>query len=188
QENWKALIPINSNLLVSLRKIDTLEELVLHPVGSLQLSQRAIPLNLTLDKMGSQKPDDANLFTLEPSNSDLARIKTLEEKFAIAQFKNLKDSEKLSSPSFENIESGLELSVKGEQVKTGKSVKRYIRYELITFDSNYKRNAFKFFGFLTSLFVNFLRGNTVAKADISYSTGLKLQPFAEKINIQEIGF
>src|SRR5690606_29968851 len=67
-------------------------------------------------------------------------------------------------------------------------VKRYIRYELITFDSNYKRNAFKFFGFLTSLFVNFLRGNTVAKADISYSTGLKLQPFAEKINIQEIGF
>ncbi len=188
QENWKALIPTNSNLLVTLRKIDAMEELVLHPIGSLQLSQRAVPLNLTLDKLGSQKPDDANLFTLEPSASDLSKIKTLEEKFAIAQFKNLKDSEKLSSPSFQNIESGLELSIKGEQFKTHKSVKRHIRYELITLDSNYKRNALKFFAFLPSLFANFLRGNTVAKADISFSTTLKYQPFAEKIIVQEPGF
>lgn len=188
QENWKALIPANSNLLVSLRKIDTLEVLVLHPIGSLQLSQRAIPLNLTLDKLGSQKPDDANFFTLEPSASDLSKINTIEEKFAIAQFKNLKDAEKLSSPSYQNIEGGLELSIGGEQFKTGKTVKRHIRYELITIDSNYKRNKLKFFVFLKSLFGNFLRGNTVAKAEISYSTVQKLQPFAEKINIQEPGF
>lgn len=188
QENWKAQIPVNSNLLVSLRKIDALTELVLHPIGSLQLSQRAIPLNLSLDKFGSQKPDDANLFTLEPKDDSLSKIKTLEEKFAIAQFKNLKDAEKLSSPSYQNIEGGLELSVKGEQFKTGKSVKRHIRYELITIDSNYKRNAFKFFVFIKSLFNNFLRGNTVAKAEISYSTAKKLQPFAEKINILEPGF
>lgn len=188
QENWKALIPANSNLLVSLRKIDTLEELVLHPIGSLQLSQRAIPLNLTLDKLGSQKPDDANLFTLEPSASDLSKINSVNEKFAIAQFKNLKDAEKLSSPSYQNIEGGLELSVSGEQFKTGKTVKRHIRYELITFDSNFKRNPIKYFVFLKSLFGNFLRGNTVAKAEISYSTAKKLQPFAEKINVQEPGF
>lgn len=188
QENWKALIPANSNLLVSLRKIDALEGLVLHPVGSLQLSQRAIPLNLTLDKLGSQKPDDANRFTLEPSGSDLSKIKTLDEKFAIAQFKDLKDAEKLSSPSYQNIEGGLELSVSGEQFKTGKSVKRYIRYELITIDSNYKRKAEKFFEFLNSLFGHFLGGNTVAKADISHRTALKYQPFTEKIFIQEPGF
>ncbi|WP_456866177.1 DUF6603 domain-containing protein [Galbibacter sp. BG1] len=188
QENWKALIPANSNLLVSLRKIDNIEELVLHPVGSLQLSQRAIPLNLTLDKLGSQKPDDANRFTLKPSGSDLSKIKTLEEKFAIAQFKDLKDAEKLSSPSYQYIEGGLELSVSGEQFKTGKTVKRYIRYELVTIDSNYKRKAEKFFEFLQSLFGHFLGGNTVAKADISHRTALKSQPFSEKIYIQEPGF
>ena len=34
-------------------------DLVLHPVGTLQVSQRAVPLDLTLDKVGSQKPSDA---------------------------------------------------------------------------------------------------------------------------------
>src|SRR5690606_24773970 len=72
--------------------------------------------------------------------------------------------------------------------KTGKAVKRHIRYELITIDSNYKRNAFKFFGFITSLFINFLRGNTVAKADISYSNLIKLQPFDEKIEVLNPGY
>lgn len=188
QENWKALIPASSNLLVTLGKVDALEELVLHPIGSLQLSQRAIPLNLTLDKLGSQKPDDANLFTLETGAPDLSKIRTLEEKFAIAQFKDLKDAEKLSSPSFQNIEGGLELSVSGEQFKTGKCVKRHIRYELITIDSNFERHALKFFGFIKSLFVNFLRGNTVAKADISFRSAQKMQPFAQKITIQDPGF
>ncbi len=188
QENWKALIPSSNNLLVSLRKIDTLEELVLHPIGTLQLSQRAIPLNLSLDKVGSQKPDDANLFTLEPTASDLSKIKTLEEKFAIAQFKNLKDAEKLSSPSFQNIEGGLELSISGEQFRTGKSVKRHIRYELITIDSNYKRKALKFFVLIKALFGNFLRGNTVTKAEISYSNAKKMQPFDEKVTLKEPGF
>ncbi len=188
QENWKALIPANCNLLVTLRKIEDSEALVLHPLGSLQLTQRAIPLNMILDKLGSQKPDDANLFTVEPANDELSKIKTLQEKFAIAQFKNLKDAEKLSSPSYQNIEAGLELSINGKQFNTGKTVKRHVRYELITIDSNYKRNALKFFTFFSSLFVNFLGGNTVSRSDISFSTAKKLQPFDEIISIKDTGF
>ncbi len=54
--NWKAQLPNGSNLLVSLRQLDPAEAaLVLHPVGSLQVSQRSIPLDLHLDKVGSQK-------------------------------------------------------------------------------------------------------------------------------------
>ena len=50
QSNWRALPPTGSNLLVSLRKLGVSEsQLVLHPVGTLQVSQRAIPLDLTLD-------------------------------------------------------------------------------------------------------------------------------------------
>ncbi|SKB39527.1 hypothetical protein SAMN05660776_0936 [Salegentibacter holothuriorum] len=188
QENWKALVPVNNNLLVSLRKIDSVAELVLHPVGTLQVIQRAIPLELTLDKMGSQKPDDANFFSVDPEGSELSKIKTLDEDFAIAQFKELKDAEKLSSPSFQPIQGGMELSISGEQLKTGKTVKRHVRYELITVDTNYKRGRKAFFKFLKSLFGVFLRGNTVSRADISYQTNRNLQPFDSKINIQEPGF
>ncbi len=187
QENWKALIPVNNKLFVTLRKIES-EELVLHPLGSLQLSQRAIPLNLSLDKVGAQKPADANLFTIEPLDTELSKIKSIEEKFAIGQFKNLKDAEKLSSPSYQNIDGGLELSISGKQTKIGKTVKRNIRYELVTIDSNYKRNLNKFFVFIKALFGNFLKGNTVAKSSISHQTHLNLQPFAEKIVTQEQGF
>lgn len=188
KENWKALVPKNNKLLVSLREIDSVAELVLHPVGRLQVSQRKIPLSLTLEKMGSQKPEDANFFSLESQDSELSKIKTLEEDFAIAQFKDLKDAEKLSSPAYQPIEGGMELSVSGEQLKTGQSVKRHIRYELITVDTNYKRGIPILFKIIKSLFGVFLRGNTVSRAEVSFQTKKNLQPFDSQIKITDTGF
>ena len=46
-ENWKAELPAANNLLVSLRKLDPVTDvLVLHPVGTLRVSQKAVPLDL----------------------------------------------------------------------------------------------------------------------------------------------
>src|SRR5262249_5684492 len=59
-ENWTAQVPDGNQLLVSLRKVSGPTGLVLHPLGTLQLSQRAVPLNLTIDKVGTQKPSDAH--------------------------------------------------------------------------------------------------------------------------------
>ena len=188
KENWKALVPKNNNLLVSLREIDSVAELVLNPVGTLQVSQRKIPLKLTLDKLGSQKPKDANFFSLDTQDSELSKIKILEEDFAIAQFKDLKDAEKLNSPSYQPIEGGMELSMSGDQLKTGKTVKRHIRYELITIDTNYKRGIPVLFKIIKSLFGVFLRGNTVSRAEVSFQTKKNLQPFDSQIKITDNGF
>src|SRR5262249_49573849 len=55
QSNWRAFLPPGSNLLVSLRQLDPAEAaFVLHPVGTLRVSQRHLPLDLTLDKIGLQ--------------------------------------------------------------------------------------------------------------------------------------
>jgi hypothetical protein len=49
QSNWRTFLPAGSNLLVSLRQLDPSEAaFVLHPVGTLRVSQRLIPLDLTL--------------------------------------------------------------------------------------------------------------------------------------------
>ena len=62
--NWRAQLPAGSNLLVALRKLDSSEaDLALHPVGTLQVSQRAVPLDLTIDKIGNQPASDANRFS-----------------------------------------------------------------------------------------------------------------------------
>src|SRR5690606_35264307 len=58
RENWLALPPAGAPLSVSLRTIEPTEELVLHPVGALRISQLAIPLELGIDKVGNQKVSD----------------------------------------------------------------------------------------------------------------------------------
>ena len=54
--NWKAVPPSSSGLLVSLRQLDPGDtDLVLHPVGSLQVSQRLVPLDLTLTTSAARR-------------------------------------------------------------------------------------------------------------------------------------
>ncbi len=168
-ENWRALVPDSNRLLVSLRTIDSSSDLVLHPVGTLKISQRVVPLELTLDKIGAQKPSDANHFTLAVSAGDLQEKGDTQESFAIAQFKEMNSSQKLSSPSFEPMQSGMELSVSGNQLNTSLGVKRVVRYESIIIDNNYKRFVRKFFNFFPALFALFLNGSAVTKSELSYA-------------------
>src|SRR6185312_16342005 len=86
QENWKALPPPSTNLMVTLRKLDP-ALLVLHPFGALTVSQRAIPLGLTIDKLGNKKPDDVNRVDIVGAASDGAQLplKEADEQFAVGQ-------------------------------------------------------------------------------------------------------
>lgn len=179
-ENWKAQLPAGNNLLVSLRAIDATTELVLHPVGTLRVSQRYIPLGLTLNKVGTQKPSDASVFTVTAVGLD--KKGDIEEAFAMAQYQDMDNATKLSRPSFEKETGGLELAATGHLVATGKAVKRVVRYELIVIDTNYKRFVRRFFNFFSgALFNHFLKGNAVAKSSLSFKNKKELQPFDDKI-------
>lgn len=189
-ENWKADVPAANSLLVSLRKIETTEDLVLHPVGTLKISQRAAPLDLTIDKVGAQKPSDANYFTLsvategvDPEETKIEEKADIKEKFAIAQYKEMSDSKKLSAPAYEDMNGGIELSVKGEQLRTFGAVKRVIRYEQIIIDSNFKRFVRPFFKFFGVLFRLFLKGSAVTKSPLSNTYKKQKMPFEDKIHI-----
>lgn len=194
--NWKAVLPASSNILVSLRKLgdtDT-DQLVLHPVGKLHISQRRVPIDFKLDKVGNQLPSDVNRLFVDaaiPGGGSLSVAKT-EEKFAIGQYKNLSDSDRLSSPAFEPLPSGIEIAVAGEQLKTDQAVKRIIRYETIIIDNNFKRHVKSFFlyfkaGFSTLnnlLFGHFLLGSAVSKSVLSQHHKKRMQPFEDVIQIQ----
>ena len=181
-ENWRALLPTASNLLVSLRTMPDAEAaLVLHPVGVLHISQRALPLDMKLDKVGAQKPNDVNRLSIALTGGGLAKRGDAFEQFAPAQFQNFSDADKLSRPAFAPEHSGIDLSAAGDDLRSSMMVRRVVRYEEIILDSNYKRFARRFHGFFGVLFDFFLNGSAITKCELSKAVRSKLQPFEEKI-------
>ncbi len=196
--NWEAVVPASSNILVTLRKLGesvpgTAEAtetdnntLVLHPVGKLRISQRKMPLNLELDKLGNQRPADVNnlSITAKIEGGSVLATPYVKEKFATGEFRDLNESSKLSSPGFVLYDSGVEIKQEGEQLKTSMAVKRVIRYETIIIDNNFKRHQIPFFdviqvafsGLHAALFGHFLKGNAVTKSTLSQNYRKKIQP------------
>jgi hypothetical protein len=137
REGWQTRLPTGgTNPLVTLRPLDDTEQLVLHPLGTLFIGQRAIPLNVTIDKVGAQRPADGKRFTVTPgSDSGLRRLSITGDKFAMAQFQNMDDATKLSRPAYENQDAGLELGAAQQRLLSTRAARRSARYEMIVTDS-----------------------------------------------------
>jgi hypothetical protein len=189
ESNWKADLPVGSAVLVSLRQLEAVADgLVLHPLGELRVSQRAVPLGITVDKVGNQRVSDAHRFRLEVEGTELTKRQDSKEQFAIAQYQDIGDSEKLSLPAFQPEAGGAVLAVSGVQLRSSRLVKRRVRYELIVIDTNFKRFAQPFFAFWRNLFTHFVRGNAVALSELSNRRHTELHPFPDRIRVQETTF
>jgi hypothetical protein len=187
--NWKAFLPAGSNILVTLRQLDPTEAAtVLHPVGTLRISQRAVPLDLSIDKVGAQRPSDANHFAVAVTTPGLAKANDLNEPFAPAQFKDFDDASKLSQPAYSPEHSGIEISAAGAAYASGTSIGRRMRYDLTIIDTQYRRFAKRFYVFASSLFVHFLGGAGVSYNAFSAATAKRMQPYAEKIAVSTESF
>jgi hypothetical protein len=191
-DNWRAGIPENVNLLVSLRKLDTsVEKLVLHPVGTLRISQRVVPLGIHIDKVGNNAVSDAHLFNVKANLTELvATSDAPKEKFAIAQFQNLNDAQKLSSPSFQDIDGGVELAFNGKQIGSSKVVKRIVRYEVKIIDGDDKYHAFRWFKNIGTLFFHWIAGAAVAQSPLSFARKKAMVPTMgnERVQVKQPGY
>ncbi|MDB6103052.1 MAG: hypothetical protein JWO52_3051 [Gammaproteobacteria bacterium] len=165
--NWKTALPANLKLLVVLRQLDPTETaLVLHPAGTLQVSQRAIPLDLQIDKVGSQAPSDANAFAFSVSGTVLTKTRDLQEPFAPSQFRNFDDATKLSQPAFVPQDSGVELAGSAT-LASATAVTRPLRYDLTVVDQKSEPVSLPFFAHSRAMFTNFLAGNSAGQSKLS---------------------
>jgi len=190
QENWKALPPPSTNLLVALRKIDP-ALLILHPFGELTLSQRALPLNLTLDKVGNEKPDDVNRvdITTVASGGTSLPLSDHNEQFATAQYQNMSDNDKLSRPSYQDLKGGVVIGT-AEAAQSSKMTRRAISYSVTIIDKEPQKPLprGKFYPAIAGLFHPFLSGAAAARSTLSYQLKSQLRPYSDKIAVGQEGY
>jgi hypothetical protein len=182
QSNWRAVLPSGSNLLVALRQLDPAEaQFVLHPVGTLQISQRAVPLDFVLDRVGAQRPSDVNRFRLDVTSSEL-ETRDLQEPFAPAQFKDFSDADKLAQPAYAPLDSGVELS-SSAALDSATAITRIVRYDLTIIDTKLLRRKQRFFVYPGALFVHFLAGASVTRSVFSAFHESQMRPFDSAVSV-----
>jgi hypothetical protein len=173
---------------VSLRKIDATQELVLHPLGTLQISQRAVPLDLSIQKIGNQKISDIDKAVVKVNAAGLRQKNEVKEPFATAQFRELDAAAKLSAPGYEKQVAGTVVSVSGTDTRTSHAVKRIVLHELYIIDNNFKEHLVRFFNLGKKWFELFLGSNSTAQSVLSKANKTQKVPFADKVTAFEPGF
>jgi hypothetical protein len=181
--NWKAQLSPNAKLLVTLRQLDPSEAaMVLHPAGTLQVSQRSIPLDLQLDKVGSQKPSDANEFLLTVSGTVLTKTRNLQEQFSPSQFRDFDDATKLSQPAYVPQDSGVELAG-GSNLTSATAITRPVRYDLTVIDAESEPARFNYFPHGRGMFTTFLRANSAAQSKLSAAYRVQTRPYPDAVQV-----
>ena len=140
RDNWEEERASTQHRLESLREIEaaTPSTIRVHPVGTIRISQKVAPLNIQIDRIGSQRPADARSFRIEQlqvgSGPAVTNPPAAQESFAPAQFFDMSDEDKLESPSFKSFDSGIQVG-DAERVRTGYAAAREVKYEVKYIDS-----------------------------------------------------
>jgi hypothetical protein len=182
-ESWQTRSPVGGAPLVTLRVLDDTEAaVVLHPLGTLFVQQRFVPLDIQVDKVGSQRTADVSRSQVAVVDSGLAKVSDAVDKFALAQFQNFSDAQKLSLPAFEPEHAGLELAPDGAAMASFRAVRRSARYEQSVID-NVGREQSRFVPYNANLFGHFLAGASVARSPLSQAERTLRQPFGDAITV-----
>lgn len=108
--NWRAQLPQGGESVVTLAITEGTTNVLAHPLGQLQVSQKVAPLGLELQRFGNAQVEGAKKFEITQvtvGGQAIARPEAATEFFARAQFVDMSDEQKLTAPSFEKFASGV---------------------------------------------------------------------------------
>lgn len=110
--NWTAALPAQGAMLVQLvPRMEAVgaDDVLAHPSAILEFNERALPLKVTLQRFGAAKPVGPAFFDvigLTTTAGDLI-TQPVQTEFAPAQFFELTNDQKMSSPAFREFDSGV---------------------------------------------------------------------------------
>jgi hypothetical protein len=178
KENWQGELPAASSLLVNLREQEAQSgEVVVHPDGQLGVSQKVVPLDLTMQKYGTQRPADYSKFSLDICDGDgnMLAEENVKEYFAPAEYLALSESAKLSRKSFEKMNSGVKVKG-GDDLDSSFFMERQLEYEQTILDSRHQPIKLTVLAAENPVtFQAWIRNNAAAKSKL----GSKKKPLSE---------
>jgi hypothetical protein len=134
--NWSAQLPSGGDAFLSLAKIDAGTDLLAHPLGSLTFQQKLAPFELRLDKASGSRINGPNEFLGgalaltqggKLTSVGTASAQPTNDFFAIAQFIEMSQDDRLSKPSFESHTAGYRLA--SEEFDMGEIAPQPLGYE-----------------------------------------------------------
>jgi hypothetical protein len=129
-QSWSTQLPSDATPAVSLAPRPPGDKtLIVHPMGTLQVREKVVPLGQTITKYGNAKPADGTLFTISSVTVDGKNEaqQWLTDFFAIGQYTDLTDDQKLTAPSYQSFNSGI--SIGSSDVVTSRDVQCVVAYQ-----------------------------------------------------------
>ncbi|MEO5978771.1 MAG: DUF6603 domain-containing protein [Chryseolinea sp.] len=182
--NWRAEIPANNKLHVSIKQIDLTGDLVaIHPFGILTFSQRLVPLELNIDKFGTRLPKAENRFSIN-SGDDTFTSETVQEQFAAANFIKMSDEQKLSRPSFEKMTSGFKITGSSQVVAPAGVAVKTVDYEFSYLGKKKSPGVIKY-RYPGSMFKAHSKSSAVSQSSLSHFNNRVSLNAPEKVEVEE---
>jgi hypothetical protein len=115
---------------------DTGQPLLVHPLGSLSVRQKVVPLGTRVTRIGALRPrTGARSYDLDVESPAGIAAAPLLDRFAPSQFTDLSEDEKLSAPSFVSWPAGLSFAAASGGLPTGLAVGSDLRFETLDLTS-----------------------------------------------------
>ena len=112
RRNWSSAVPREAHAIVSLRETQAAPAaLRVHPLAELSVRQRVVPLNLQVTRFGNAPLAAPTTFTVQTSAPSPTSSSPLQDAFALAQYQEMTDDEKLMRPAFERYDAGLDVGL-----------------------------------------------------------------------------
>ena len=110
RRNWTSAVPAGVHARVAVRAAAGPGPARVHPLAALSVRQRVVPLNRPVTKLGTVPLGAPTTFTVTAAGpqAPLPLAGTvLRDAFALAQYEEMRDDEKLVRPAFETQDAGL---------------------------------------------------------------------------------
>ncbi|MEO7361075.1 MAG: DUF6603 domain-containing protein [Gemmatimonadaceae bacterium] len=133
-ENWSAQLPSSRDAMVTLAPRSGETATLAHPLGHFTFSQRVVPLGLAMERFDTAQVAGTRRFVVESfaiGNTTAVPV-PVREQFARAQFVDVSEEDRLTRPSFEEMDAGVEFS--SNTFTVGNAVANDMSYETAYLD------------------------------------------------------
>ena len=130
-QNWNAVLPdaTTPSATLSAPQSPDASTILVHPMGTLVVREKVVPLDLSISHYKSGPPSDGSYFSLEDVTINGAKVakEAFQDFFAAGQFLDLSDADKLSRSSFEPHNAGARIAP--STINSGADSTRMVVYD-----------------------------------------------------------